>query len=271
MKKRLHTVFIILALGIFLVSAVRLVMIWAGYQKSKNIQQAAVQEYTRVSSGYKPDAGSSSAVSGGAQTQADEKVCAPIEVDFAKLKEASGDVVGWIYCEGTPINYPVVFGRDNEYYLERNYLGDYDPSGAIFTDMRNERGFADYNVILYGHHMQDGSMFASLKNWYDQAYYEAHPEMWLLTPEQDYRVELFAGYLTTTDSDTYSVFSEGGERLEAYLNWAKRWSAFQSDVETPPDGHYIVLSTCAYSSDDARTALHGKLVPVDSAGGVPPA
>ncbi len=273
MKKWLHTVFIILALGIFLVSAVRLVMIWASYQKSKNIQQAAVQEYTRVSSNYKPkteaDAEASGQDGSTPSAQDDGKLCAPIEVDFTRLKEAGEDVVGWIYCEGTVISYPVVFGRDNEYYLERNYLGEYDPSGAIFTDMRNGNGFADYNVILYGHHMQDGSMFASLKNWYNQEYYEAHPAMWLLTPEQDYRVELFAGYLTTTDSDTYSVFSEGGERLEAYLNWAKRWSEFQSDVETEPNGHYIVLSTCAYSSDDARTVLHGKLVPVDSAGGVP--
>ena len=112
-------------------------------------------------------------------------------------------------------------------------------------------------------------MFASLKKWFDQAYYEAHPVMWLLTPEQDYRVEIFAGYLTTAESDTYSVFYEPGQALENYLNWAKRWSAFASDVETEPDGHYIVLSTCAYSSDDARTALHGKLVPIDSAGGIP--
>ena len=275
MKKWLHRIFIVLVLGVFVVSAVKLVTIWAGYQKSKNIQQEAVQEYTRVSSVSTQGSGAAAAsADGGQQGQApgelsSGKVYAPIEVDFARLKGANGDVVGWLYCEDSVINYPVVYGRDNEYYLERNYLGNYDPSGAIFTDMRNEDGFADHNVILYGHHMQDGSMFASLKKWMDQAYYEAHPVMWLLTPEQDYRVEIFAGYLTTADSDTYSVFREGGERLEGYLNWAKRWSAFTSDVETEPDGHYIVLSTCAYSSDDARTALHGKLVPIDSAGGIP--
>ncbi len=275
MKKKLHTVFIILVLGIFVVSAVRLVMIWASYQKSKNIQQEAVTQFTRVSSSYKPEAeaGSSSAASGGTQkqgdAQADAKVYAPIEVDFTKLKEAGEDVVGWIYCEGTAINYPVVYGRDNEYYLERNYLGEYDPSGSIFTDKLNEKAFADNNVILYGHHMQNGSMFASLKNWYDQEYYEEHPVMWLLTPEQDYRVELFAGYLTSADSQTYTVFHTGGEKLKAYLDWAKEWSEISSPLETPVDGHYIVLSTCAQSSKLARTALHGKLVPVDSAGGIP--
>lgn len=275
MKKWFHRIFVVLLLGVFVVSAVKLVTIWAGYQKSKNVQQAAVQEYTRVSAAAAQNAAASAG--SGQQTAAGAfgaegtpaAVYAPIEVDFARLKGVNSDVVGWIYCEGTVINYPVVYGRDNEYYLERNYTGTYDPSGAIFTDMRNEDGFADHNVILYGHHMQDGSMFASLKKWFDQSYYEAHPVMWLLTPEQDYRVEIFAGYPTTVESDTYNIYREPGQALEDYLNWAKKWSAFESDVETEADGHYIVLSTCAYYTDDARTALHGKLVPVDSAGGVP--
>ena len=263
-------------LGVFVVSAVKLVTIYTRYRTSRNAQQEAVQQFTRVSSAGGQNTGASGGqqgqtASGGAEggVPGEAPVYAPIEVDFARLKQVNGDVVGWIYCEGTVINYPVVYGRDNAYYLDRNYLGSYDPSGAIFTDMRNEDGFADNNVILYGHHMQDGTMFASLKNWFDQSYYEAHPVMWLLTPEQDYRVDIFAGYVTTADSDTYKVFDEPGSALEGYLNWAKKWSAFNSAVETEADGHYIVLSTCAYSSDDARTALHGKLVPVDSAGGIP--
>ena len=276
MKKWLHRVFVILVLGVFVVSAVKLVTIYTRYRTSRNAQQEAVQQFTRVSSAGGQNTGASGGqqgqtASGGAEggVPGEAPVYAPIEVDFARLKQVNGDVVGWIYCEGTVINYPVVYGRDNAYYLDRNYLGSYDPSGAIFTDMRNEDGFADNNVILYGHHMQDGTMFASLKNWFDQSYYEAHPVMWLLTPEQDYRVDIFAGYVTTADSDTYKVFDEPGSALEGYLNWAKKWSAFNSAVETEADGHYIVLSTCAYSSDDERTALHGKLVPVDSAGGIP--
>ncbi len=275
----------ILVLGVFIVSAVKLVMIYSRYRTSRNTQEAAVQEYTRVSAAAGQQGGASGAASSGAaqahQPSADgsgtgessapaaAKVYAPIEVDFSRLKAAAPDVVGWIYCEDTVINYPVVYGRDNEYYLERNYMGVFDPSGSIFTDMRNEDGFADNNVILYGHHMQDGSMFASLKKWFDSSYYAEHPVMWLLTPEQDYRVDLFAGYVTTADSQTYSIFHSPGPELGAYLKWARSWSAFASAVETPEDGHYIVLSTCAYSSDDARSALHGKLVPVDSAGGIP--
>ena len=282
MKKWLHASFVILVLGVFLFSSVRLLAYFTRYRLSGNAREEAVTEFTRKSSvamrtgeadspvAQAGQRGNTDAPDGGADNNADGRpVYAPIEVDFTRLRQVSADAVGWIYCEGTVINYPVVYGRDNEYYLERDYRGSYDPNGAIFTDMRNEKGFTDHNVILYGHHMQDGSMFASLKNWFTPSYYEAHPVMWLLTPEQDYRVEIFAAYPTTAGSDTYSVFQEPGQQLENYLNWVMKWTVIQPEVETGPDGHYIVLSTCAYSWEDARTVLHGKLIPVDSAGGIP--
>ncbi len=283
MKTWLHRIFVILLLAIFITSVVKLAGIYLRYRGSRSVQQEAVEQFTGTSAaaGQKGgQAGASASVGTGNQQAADggtdqeadaaaEPVYAPITVDFTRLRQVSGDAVGWLYCEGTVINYPVVYGRDNEYYLQRNYTGAYDPSAASFTDSRNENGFADANVILYGHNMQVGSMFASLRMLFDSSYYAEHPVMWLLTPEQDYRVDLFAGYATTADSQTYSVFHEPGPELGAYLNWARSWSAIASAVETGEDGHYVVLSTCAYSSDDARSVLHGKLVPVDSAGGIP--
>ncbi len=261
MKKWLHRIFVIFLLGVFVVSAVKLVTIFFRYWTSRNTQTAAVQEYTRVS------APAASQKEGRESDQVPARVCAPIEVDFARLKEANGDVVGWIFCEDSVISYPVLYGRDNSYYLDRDYLGSYDPSGSIFTDMRNKADFADYNVILYGHHMQDGTMFASLKKWFDQSYYEDHPVMWLLTPEQDYMVELFSAYLTTVSSETYKVYAQPTEGFDHYLIQVRAWSVIQSDVELEPDAHYVVLSTCAYNNDEGRTVLHGKLVPVNSAGG----
>lgn len=284
MKRWIHRIFVILVLGVFVVSAVKLGTIYMRYRSSRSVQQEAVEQFTRPAASSGQKAGTAAAAEpAGQQVQqagqapaegtesapAVERVYAPIEVDFARLKGVNRDIVGWIYCEDTVINYPVLYGRDNEYYLERNYTGGYDPSGAIFTDMRNEDGFADNNVILYGHHMQDGSMFASLRKWFDSSYYAEHPVMWLLTPEQDYRVDLFAGYVTYADSQTYSIFHQPGPELGAYLNWARSWSAIASAVETGEDGHYIVMSTCAYDTEESRSVLHGKLVPVDSAGGIP--
>lgn len=187
---------------------------------------------------------------------------APLVVDFAKLREANGDVQGWIYCEDTPVSYPVVKGEDNSFYLEHSYDGKKSASGAIFLDAANRSGFADANTILYGHHMKNGSMFASLEKWSDQAFYEEHPEMWLLTPEGDYRIVLFAGYTTSADSETYTIFTGPCEELEAYLEACIRKSDFQAEM--PAGAKYVVLSTCAYSFEEARYVLHGMLVPVDT-------
>jgi sortase B len=271
MKKNLHRILTIVLALVFVTSGVVLGFYYMRYKNSRDVQKAAVEQFTRPSTAAqqkKAEAAQNPSAAAPAE-EAREGVYAPIEVDFEELQKVGSDVIGWIYCEDTAINYPVVYGRDNEFYLNRNYMGEYDPSGSIFSDEENANGFSDANVLLYGHHMADKTMFAPLNDWMQQSYYEAHPVMWLLTPEQDYRVELFAGYVTSADSETYRVFHEPGPDLESYLNWARKWSEIQSEVETGAEGKYVVLSTCDYSFDEARSVLHGKLVPVDSAGGIP--
>lgn len=194
-------------------------------------------------------------------------VYAPITVDFEALKQKNPDVTGWIYCEDSVINYPILKGEDNDFYLHHNIDGEYSKAGSIFMDTENTSGFGDPNTVLYGHHMKDKSMFASIEYWAEQAYYEGHPVMWILTPEQDYRVDLFSGYTISAFSDTYRIFPEAGEEFNAYLTDMASRSDFQAEVSLEGDAHYVLLSTCAYSFEDARYVLHGKLVPVDSAGG----
>lgn len=192
---------------------------------------------------------------------------APITVDFAALQAVNPQVVGWIYCEGTQLNYPVLQGDDNDYYLHRSYDGSYNFSGSIFVEAENRPGFVDSNTIIYGHNMKNDAMFACLSDWADQAFYEAHPVIWLLTPDRDYKIELLSGYTTSAYSETYVIFSESGEDFAAYLRHAAEQSDFQSAAQPDPQGRYVLLSTCAYVFDNARYVLHGKLIPVDSAGG----
>ena len=144
----------------------------------------------------------------------------------------------------------------------------YQFSGSVYSELKNNPDMHDPVTVLYGHNMRDGSMFAALQSWADQSFYEAHPVLWLLTPERDYRVELFAAYPTTARSETYTIFRGPRPELEDYLAWVMRWSEVSTDVTLDIDSRYVVLSTCAYFYDDGRTVLHGKLVPVASAGGV---
>lgn len=190
---------------------------------------------------------------------------APVRVDFDALKAVNPDVTGWIYCPDTKINYPVLHGSDNDQYLHTTYEGVSCRSGSIFVEADNARDFADYNTIIYGHHMRDGSMFCGLQYWEEQSYYDEHPVMWLLTPEQDYKVLLFSGYGTRATSAAYTIFPGPGPALAGYVKAAKDQSEFKSNVELDENAKYITLSTCAYWYEDARYVMHGMLVPVEHA------
>ena len=166
------------------------------------------------------------------------------------------------------INYPVVQGEDNDFYLHHGFDKEGSSSGAIFVEAMNRPQFADANTVIYGHHMRDKSMFATLEYWAAQEYYEEHPVMWLLTPQQDYKIVLFSGYTASADSDTYMIFQEPGKELDDYLAQSLAQSDFEADVQLDGQARYVLLSTCAYAFHNARYVLHGVLVPVDSAGGV---
>ena len=194
---------------------------------------------------------------------------APITVDFTELKKINPDITGWIYCPGTIINYPVLHGDTNDDYLHHSYDKSYNAAGSIFVEETNSRDFQDANNILYGHHMGDKSMFATLDHWQVQSYLDEHPYMWLLTPEQDYRIALFSAYTISAYSDTYRVFPERSPGLERYLYTALELSTVKADVEVSPDGKYVLLSTCAYVFENARSVIHGLMEPASSAGGIP--
>lgn len=182
----------------------------------------------------------------------------PIEVDFDALRTENPDIIAWIYCPDTEVSYPVLQSDDNQYYLRRRSDGSHHIAGSIFADYRNSADFTDENLILYGHNMTNGSMFALLPHYAQQNYYEEHPVWYLLTPTANYKVRLFAGFVTSTKSQVYSLIHEqvNGESI-----MLKAWedSDFQCDFP-PTDGEQtITLSTCSYEFSDARYVLIGTL------------
>lgn len=193
----------------------------------------------------------------------EEREISPISVDFDTLLAQSEDVVGWLYCEETPINYPVAIAEDNFYYLQRFLDGSYNPSGTLFLDCLCERDFSGRNTVIYGHNMNDGSMFASLKSYNQQEYYDEHPVMYLNTPTQNYRIELFAGYVTSASSDTYTIGFVDDAAFQAYLDKMRSQSDFTSDVELSPEDRIVTLSTCSYEYYDARYVVQGRLIPIN--------
>ena len=181
----------------------------------------------------------------------------PIDVDFKVLKNENEDIVAWLYSEGTDINYPVVQANDNDYYLRRLVDGTYNQAGTIFMDYKNNSNFDDYKTILYGHNMKNGTMFGTLTNYKNQEYYNEHKEMYLFTENKNFKVELVAGYITSSESDIYTVTKKNTN--EKLLQSAISNSTFKSEVEVTKQDKILVLSTCDYDFKNARYVLLGVL------------
>lgn len=183
---------------------------------------------------------------------------APISVDFSSLLEQNGDIVGWIYCPDTPINYPVVQAEDNDKYLRSDLNGNYLVSGTIFVDYRNRAIGEDANYIVYGHNMKDGSMFSSLAKFKEQSYYAEHSVLYYLTPDGDYKIELYAGLVVKRDALIY-VPNPDEAAFAEFLSNAKANSTFQSNSEINKNDTLVTLSTCSYEYNNARYIVIGKL------------
>lgn len=181
------------------------------------------------------------------------------QVDFDGLKARNSDVVGWIYGSGTAINYPVVQGSDNEYYLTHMVDGRENKCGSIFMDSLNAEDFSNDNSIVHGHHMRNGSMFAGLTQYAAQSYYDAHPVMWLVTPDKSYQVEIFTGFVTTADSGVWQIEFASQEEYGEWLTGMKEASSFESGVKPDTKDHIITLATCSYENSDSRFVVMGIL------------
>jgi sortase B len=126
-------------------------------------------------------------------------------------------------------------------------------------DYRNEPDFTDRNTVIYGHNMNNGTMFADFHKYIDQEYYDAHPTMLLLTPDGDYRVEFFSGYISTLDTNAWQREFYSEEEYSDWLETAVDCSAFESEVVPTVEDRVITISTCSDSAAKTRFVLLGVL------------
>lgn len=125
-------------------------------------------------------------------------------VDFQALKKINSDIIAWIRIPDTKIDYPVVQGKDNAYYLKHTFQKTEHAAGSIFLDMDNEADFSNRKSILYGHNMKDGSMFQGLHRFQEESYLKEHNQVYLYLPDNRELVYTVTkcGYVKA-DSDTF--------------------------------------------------------------------
>ena len=182
-------------------------------------------------------------------------------VDFVDLNERfQGITAAWLYMEGTVIDYPVMQAVNNDYFLGRLPDGTSHRNGSLFLDYRNNPQFLDKNILIYGHNMRSGDMFGILNNYRNQEFYEQHPVMYLFTPEKDYAVVLFAGYILDSAVEVPPIRFSDADNFLSHIANIKRRSVFRSDVEVDADDRIVSLCTCNYNFVNARMIVVGKLV-----------
>ena len=141
-------------------------------------------------------------------------------IDFNALAQTNPEVVGWIYVPGTNINYPVVQATDNSKYLNTLFDGTSNASGAIFLDYKDTApGMVDQQTTIYGHHMNDGSMFNVISGTTDQATFDSIECVYYITRDATYKLRPLA---TKVVEDTYAKARtrnfEGDDGLKNYLS-----------------------------------------------------
>ena len=247
------TLILFVAVGIFAFAAFNLFHIYTEYKKGSDeynaIAEMAVTE-------KKPDQEST----GGSISQG--TVLSPMTIDFNALKAVNDDVIGWIYIEALDgVNYPIVRGVDNSYYLHRTYQRNYNFSGTIFSDYQNHDDFNDCNTIVYGHNMKNGSMFGLLRRFSTSGEtYQKSKYFWIFTPDADYRYEIISAYTTGVVSDTYTLFKGPGKE---FTDWMQT-QVSHSEISTTPgelgvSDKIVTLSTCT-GDDSTRYVVQGKRI-----------
>lgn len=198
--------------------------------------------------------------------RADSSTVLPV-VDFEALRESGPDIIGWLNLPDTAINYPVTRTGDNEYYLHHLYDGTYNKVGCLFVDYENNADYSDRNTIIYGHNMRDGSMFATLNEYDTQSYFDKHPQMYLVTPDGGYVMEVFSAFEAKpaeSGSDT-SPWRLSWKDDGTYTTWLSEMagrSVIETDVTVTSSDKVLTLSTCT-PGGKSRFIVMGKLAAVN--------
>lgn len=182
-----------------------------------------------------------------------------LTVDLAALRQVNPDVVGWIRIPGTKIDYPLMQGEDNDYYLNRTWEGRNNSVGSIFLEHLSNPDLTDFNTIVYGHNMKNGSMFAGLRKYTQAGYWEQHPYVYILSDAGVYRYEVFAAYKVPLDSPAYGLSFNQSETRINFLTYALENTEIQTGIIPELTDRILTMSTCSGAGHSTRWLVQARL------------
>ena len=171
-----------------------------------------------------------------------------------ELKSINSDYKMWIQIENTNINYPVVQGSDNDYYLKHNFRKESNISGTVFVESANDID-NDKNIILYGHNMRNGTMFNNITNYKEESFFNEDNKINIIMNNTLYEYEVFSVYVKNVKEVNLAIgFASEDEFINYAYNEADE-SLYKKDVDFSAEDNLITLVTCSYEFTDARTIV----------------
>ena len=185
-------------------------------------------------------------------------------IDFTQLLSVNSDIVGWLRIRALDISYPVVQGKDNDYYLHRTFEKTDNFAGCLFVNSYNIGDFTDQNTIIYGHNMKNGSMFGKLKNFSDPEVFKKSRYFWIFTPDFIYQYRIFSASVVDKTGLTYQI-SFTDDEFDQFISRAYSNSVVDNQgVTVTKEDRIVTLSTCT-GDDSTRFVVMGKLAQIYAA------
>ena len=189
----------------------------------------------------------------------DPNIIQLLETDLTLLRKENEDVVGWIAIPDTNISYPLLQWTDNQFYLKHTWKQTPNGNGSIFIEYQNSPDFTDFNTIIYGHNMQSGAMFGTLRYYKNKNYWKEHPAFYIVCDQGVLRYDIFAVHKTGTDTIIYGLDLETEKKREAFIRFATDYSCVDTGLEPTIDDKIVTLSTCSGQGHSTRWVVQGLL------------
>ncbi len=192
------------------------------------------------------------------QNQENERI-----LKLQELQKQNADIIGWVEIENTDINYPVLQGKDNTYYMTHNYKKEYSINGSIFLDKDYIWNPPSSNLLIYGHNNKNGTMFQSLLKYRNKSFYDQHPIIRFTTNNEDANYEIISAFESKVYYKTeknvfryyYFINAQNENEYNEFVKNAKNASFYDTGKTAVYGEQLITLSTCSYHTEDGRFAV----------------
>ena len=183
-----------------------------------------------------------------------------------QIQEQNTDIVGWLEIENTNINYPVLQGTDNRYYMTHNYKKEKSKNGSIFLNADYNWNIPSNNLLIYGHNLGNGMMFQELLKYEKKEFYQEHPVIRFTTKDEDDQYEIISVFKSRVYYKSeknvfryyYFINNKSEEEYNQFVKNAKNASLYSIDATANYGDQLITLSTCAYYVEDGRFVVVGR-------------